>query len=188
MKVGYARTSTADQIAGLEAQIRDLRTVGVEELFQEQLSSVDAKRPQLEAALTFIRKGDVLIVTKIDRLARSVGNLVDIERRIHAKDASLQVLDPGLDTSTSIGRLVFNVIASIAQFEREIMLERQREGIAKAKAEGKYKGRKPTARAREGEIRELIKAGLSHADIAERLKISRASVYRIAPAKKHEWR
>src|SRR5271166_3416703 len=143
MEIGYARTSTLEQTAGLEAQIRDLKAAGVQKIFSEQLSSVDAERPQLEAALDFVREGDVLVITKIDRIARSVANLCEIEAKLHAKGASLKVLMPQLDTSTPIGRLVFNMVGAIAQFEREIMLERQREGIAKAKAEGKYKGRAP---------------------------------------------
>ena len=99
--------------------------------------------------------------------------------RLHAKDASLQVLDPGLDTSTSIGRLVFNMVAAIAQFEREIMLERQREGIAKAKAAGKYKGRAPTARAKANEALTLLKGGMGATEVAKQLGIGRRSVYRI---------
>lgn len=177
--IGYARTSTLEQTAGLDAQLRDLKAVGVKRLFKEQLSSVDAKRPELEAALEFIREGDVLVVTKIDRLARSVANLVDIERKLHAKGASLRVLDPGLDTGTSVGRLVFNMVAAIAQFEREIMLERQREGIAKAKCDGKYKGRKPTAREKADDALTLLKNGVGATEVARQLGISRRSVYRI---------
>lgn len=179
MRVAYARTSTLEQRAGLDAQIRDLKATGVDKIFSEQLSSVDASRPQLEAAIDFIREGDVLVVAKIDRLARSVSHLVEIERRLHEKGASLQVLDPGLDTGTSIGRLVFNMVAAIAQFEREIMLERQREGIAKAKSEGKYKGRQPTARAKADEVLALIKSGMGATEAASAAGISRRSVYRI---------
>ena len=94
-----------------------------------------------------MREGDVFVVTKLDRLARSVAHLVEIGTRLEAKGVALKVLDQAIDTSTPSGRLMFNMLGSIAQFERELMLERQREGIAKAKAEGKYKGRKPTARA-----------------------------------------
>jgi DNA invertase Pin-like site-specific DNA recombinase len=179
MKIGYARTSTTDQKAGFEAQVRDLLAAGAEKIFKEQLSSVDASREQLELAIEFIREGDFLVVTKIDRLARSVANLVDIERRLTAKKASLKVLDPGLDTSTSIGRLVFNMVASIAQFEREIMLERQREGIAKAKADGKYKGRKPLPDEKIESAKTLLKNGMRPADVARELSISRRSVYNI---------
>ncbi len=182
MLVGYGRTSTLEQVAGLEAQIRDLTAAGVEKLFSEQLSSVDAERPQLEAALDFVREGDVLVITKIDRIARSVSHLCAIEAKLRAKGASLKVLSPELDTSSSMGRLVFNMVAAIAQFEREIMLERQREGIAKAKAEGKYKGRAPTAMAKADEALTLLKGGMGATEVARQLGIGRASVYRIIDA------
>ena len=183
MEIGYARTSTLEQKAGLDAQVRDLKAAGVKKIFSEQLSSVDAERPQLEAALDFAREGDVLVITKIDRVARNVAHLCEIEAKLHAKGASLKVLNPGLDTSTPIGRLVFNMVGAIAQFEREIMLERQREGIAKAKAEGKYKGRAPTAMAKAEDALRLLKDGVRPVDVARQLKIGRASVYRILAAK-----
>jgi DNA invertase Pin-like site-specific DNA recombinase len=179
MKIGYARTSTTDQVAGLEAQLRDLAKLGCDKTFHEQLSSVDAKRTQLEAAIDYCRDGDVLVCTKLDRLARSVADVVAIEARLKAKGASLLILDPMMDTTSPAGRLTFNVLASIAQFEREIMLSRQREGIAKAKGEGKYKGRKPTVRAKAGEIKALLEAGTKPTDVAKQLKIARSSVYRI---------
>jgi len=182
MEIGYARTSTLEQKAGLDAQLRDLKAAGVKKIFSEQLSSVDAERPQLESALDFAREGDVLVITKIDRIARSVAHLCEIETKLHAKGASLKVLTPQLDTSTPIGRLVFNMVGAIAQFEREIMLERQREGIAKAKAEGKYKGRAPTAMAKADEVLTLLKNGLGATEVARQLKIGRASVYRILEA------
>jgi DNA invertase Pin-like site-specific DNA recombinase len=122
----------------------------------------------------------VLIVTKLDRLARSVAHLVDVGARLEAKGVALKVLDQAIDTSTPSGRLMFNMLGSIAQFERELMLERQREGIAKAKAEGKYKGRKPTARAKGAEVKRLRLEGIGPSAIAKRLNISRASVYRLA--------
>lgn len=179
MKIGYARTSTIDQKAGLEAQLRDLAQRGCDKVFQEQLSSVDAKRDQLEAAIDYCREGDVLVCTKLDRLARSVADVVAIEARLKAKGAALLILDPMMDTTTPAGRLTFNVLASIAQFEREIMLTRQREGIMKAQSEGKYKGRAPTARAKTEEVKALLAAGVRPAEAARQLKISRASVYRI---------
>lgn len=182
MLVGYARTSTLEQKAGLDAQRRELKAAGIEKLFSEQLSSVDAARPQLEAVLDFVREGDALVITKIDRIARSVAHLCEIEAKLQAKGASLKVLSPELDTSSPMGRLVFNMVAAIAQFEREIMLERQREGIAKAKAEGKYKGRKPTAMAKADEVRLLLKGGMGATAIAKQLGIGRASVYRILEA------
>ena len=179
MKIGYARTSTVDQKAGLEAQLRDLTNLSCDKVFHEQLSSVDAKRIQLEAAIDYCRDGDVLVCTKLDRLARSVADVVAIEARLKAKGASLLILDPAMDTSTPAGRLTFNVLASIAQFEREIMLTRQREGIAKAQSEGKYKGRKPTVRAKVNEIKALLAEGMRPTDVAKQLKIARSSVYRV---------
>ena len=178
MKVGYARTSTTEQIAGLEAQARDLKQAGCEKIFAEQVSSV-GERAQLIAALDFIRERDTLVVTKLDRLARSIGHLSEITRTLESKKANLQVLAMGLDTSTATGRLMLNVIGSVAQFEREIMLERQREGIAKAKLEGKYKGRKATARAKAAVVRELHERGLGASEIARQARVGRASVYRI---------
>ena len=161
MKVGYARTSTAEQIAGLDAQVRDLKQARCEKLFAEQVSSV-GERDQLNAALEFIRDGDTLVVTKLDRLARSIGHLSEITKALEIKRADLQVLAMGLDTSTATGRLMLNVIGSVAQFEREMMLERQREGIAKAKADGRYKGRAPTATSKATTVRELRARGLVH--------------------------
>ena len=125
-----------------------------------------------------MREGDALVVTKLDRLARSVSHLVAIGERLEAKGVALRVLDQAIDTSASTGRLMFNMLGAIAQFKRELMLERQREGIAKAKAEGKYRGRAPTARAKTSEVRRLRSDGIGATEIAKRLGISRASVYR----------
>ena len=178
MQVGYARSSTVDQEAGFQAQIRALEAVGCDKVFSEKVSSV-AQREQLEAALDFVRDGDTLVVTKLDRLARSVAHLVAIEEQLEAKGVALKVLEQAIDTSTSSGRLMFNMLGAIAQFERELMLERQREGIAKAKAEGKYKGRAPTARAKAPQVLRLHGEGVGPTQIAKRLGIGRASVYRI---------
>jgi DNA invertase Pin-like site-specific DNA recombinase len=178
LKVGYGRTSTLEQQAGLDAQIRDLKAAGCEKIFSEQVSSV-GKRLQLEAVLDFIREGDALVVTKLDRLARSTQHLLEVADRVKAKGADLCILNLGADTSTATGRLMFTVIGAVGCFERELMLERQREGIAKAKAEKKYKGRKPTARARAAEVKAMKTEGIRPIDIARRLGIGRASVYRI---------
>jgi DNA invertase Pin-like site-specific DNA recombinase len=176
--IGYMRTSTVDQAAGLEAQRRDLMAAGVEKLFTEQASSVGA-RPVLAEALGFVREGDVFVVTKIDRLARSIVNLCEIVARIEKRKASLRVLAMNLDTGTPTGKLILNVVGSIAEFEREMMLERQREGIAKAKGEGKYKGRAPTAKAKAADVLRLAGKGMLRETIADNVGISLASVYRI---------
>lgn len=179
--VGYARTSTSEQVAGLEAQERDLRAAGVTKLYSEQVSSI-AHREALQQALDYIREDDVFIVTKLDRLARSVADLLTIQEVIERKGASLRVLALNLDTTTPTGKLMLNLLGSIAQFERELMLERQREGIAKAKADGKYRGRAPTAKAQTDAVMKLYGQGIGPAGIARTLKVGRSSVYRILAA------
>jgi DNA invertase Pin-like site-specific DNA recombinase len=178
MVIGYVRTSTVDQGAGFEAQIRDLQAAGAQKLFQEQVSSVGT-RPQLAACLDYIREGDTLIVTRLDRLARSTAHLLQITETIQGKSAALRILDLNLDTASATGRLMLTMIGAIAQFEREMMLERQREGIAKAKAAGRYRGRAPTARRKLAEIQTLKAEGVGASEIARRLGIGRASVYRL---------
>ncbi len=181
MLVGYARTSTAEQEAGLEAQERDLRAAGCEKVFAERVSSVGT-RQQLEAALGYVREGDTLVVCKPDRLARSVADLLSIVGRLEARKVSLRVLSMGgseVHTATPTGRLMLTMLGAVAEFERALMLERQREGIAKAKTEGRYKGRKPTARAKAEEVRRLAEQKVSPTEIAKRLGIGRASVYRV---------
>jgi DNA invertase Pin-like site-specific DNA recombinase len=185
MIVVYARTSSLAQVAGLEAQERDLRAAGCEKIFQEQVSSV-AERQQLDQALDYVREGDQFVVTKLDRLARSVGDLLAIVARLEGKKASLRVLsisgNQPLDTGTSTGRLMLAVIGAVGQAEREAMLERQREGIAKAKREGRYKGRVPNARRQAAEVARLKAEGVRPSEIASRLGIGRASVYRVLGA------
>ncbi|MET4635617.1 recombinase family protein [Kaistia defluvii] len=178
--IGYGRTSTTEQEAGLEAQRRDLLATGCVKLFLEQASSV-GKRPELERAMEYVREGDTLVVTKIDRLARSTINLWDVVRALDEKGVSLRVLNLGgetVDTKSATGRLILNIFSGFAQFEREMMLERQREGIAKAKAEGKYLGRKPTARLKADDARKLNAEGKTPTEIAKALGIGRGSVYR----------
>lgn len=177
--IGYARTSTTDQKAGLEAQLRDLQAAGCTKIFQEEVSSVANRRPELERALEFVREGDVLVVSKLDRLARSVADLVSITGELHGKGVELRILALNLDTATPTGKLMLNLLGSIAEFERELMLERQREGIAKAKLGGKYKGRAPTARQKAKKVLELKQAGKMPIQIAAELGISRASIFRI---------
>jgi DNA invertase Pin-like site-specific DNA recombinase len=177
--VGYARTSTRDQLTGLEAQVRELTAAGCAKVFQEHGSGVDAARPELVKALEYIREGDVFMVTKPDRLARSTADLMATAKALQAKGVELRILSMNLDTTSPTGKLMLGVLASVAEFEREIMLERQRDGIAKAKANGKFKGRQPTARAKSADVLKLYRDGETPADIARSLKIGRASVYRI---------
>lgn len=181
MLIGYARTSTLLQDAGLEAQVRDLTAYGCETLYREQVSSV-GEREQLDAAIKALRSGDKLVITKLDRLARSVRHLGELLDALEAKGAGLVILSMGgqqIDTTTATGKMMLNVMAAVAQFEREMMLERQREGIQKARAEGKYTGRKPKAMAKADSVKALLASGMSKARICEQVGISRASLYRI---------
>jgi DNA invertase Pin-like site-specific DNA recombinase len=198
MIVGYARTSTEDQDAGLEAQIRELKAFGVERVFSEKVSSV-AQREQLRQALDFLREGDTLVVCKPDRLARSTRELLAIKDALKARKVGLVVLSIGgqqIDTRNPTSELILTILAGVAQWERQIMLERQREGIAKAKAEDqklppgdperKYRGQFPKARAKAAEIRRLAAEGVTREKTAKQLGIGVASVYRILAEAKRE--
>lgn len=145
-------------------------------------------RAQLERALEYLRGGDTLVVCKVDRLARSTIGLWEVVKRLEAVDdggAGLRVLNLGgetVDTKSATGKLILTIFAGFAQFEREMMLERQREGIAKAKVEGRYKGRKPTARAKAVDAVRLFKEGFTVSQVASTLGIGRGSVYRALDA------
>lgn len=182
MIVGYARTSTTDQTAGLAAQERDLKAAAAERIFAEKVSSV-AARDALTECLAFLRAGDVLMVTKPDRLARSTAELLTIEADLSKRDIGLVILSMGgerLDTRNPTSKLMLTILAGVATWEREIMLERQREGIAKAKDEGKYKGRPASLDA--AKVFELRGLGLGPAAIAKQLGMARSSVYRLLGA------
>lgn len=181
MLIGYARVSTTDQIAGLDAQLRDLGATGCTRIFSERVSSV-AQRAELANATDFVRDGDTLVVTRLDRLARSTTDLLAIIATLERKSVALRILDFGgqaVDTKSPSGRLIVTMFGAVAQFERDLLLLRQREGIAKAKADGKYLGRVPTARRQTAQVHGLRDAGLKPSAIAARLKMSRSSVYRI---------
>jgi DNA invertase Pin-like site-specific DNA recombinase len=180
-------TNALSQNAGLDAQLRDLKAAGrsmflrsVEKIFKEQVSSVDVvNREQFAQAMDFVREGDTLVVTKLDRLARSVRHLHEIVEDLKKRGISLQILNLGIDTGTPTGKLMLTMLGGIAEFEREIMLERQKEGVAKARDAGKYMGRKPTVQLQADEIRRLNAEGKSAIEIAAELGIHRSGVYRV---------
>lgn len=181
MLIGYARTSTVEQKSGLQGQIDQLTVTGCTKIFSEQVSSV-AQRAQLEAALDFAREGDALCCVRLDRLARSTADLLTIIAKLEAKGVALRICDFGgqpVDTQSPSGKLIITMFGAVAAFERELLLQRQKEGIARAKREGRYKGRAPTARRRLSEIRALHAEGLSLPEIATRLGMSRSSAYRL---------
>jgi len=177
MKIGYARTSTVEQNYSLEDQIERLESQGCDKIFSEKVSSVQS-RPEFEKCIEFAREGDVVVITKLDRFARSITDLWKHITALEEKGAALHILDLNLDTSTPNGRLQITLLGGIAQWEREMMLERQKVGIAKAKQEGKYKGRVPTAKRLEKDIQSLHLQGMKPSQIAKELNIGVASVYR----------
>ena len=174
-KIGYARVSTTDQ--DLTVQLKQLKKAGCKVIRSEKITGTTRNsRKELETILDFIRKGDQLVVTKLDRLARDLLDVQLICRSLEESGASLVVLDQNLDTSTAAGKAFFQMLGVFAEFETNIRKERQAAGIARAKAEGKYKGRKPTVRPKD--VKTLSDKGMKVADIAKQLGCSRQAVYR----------
>ena len=179
MICGYARVSTTDQDLGI--QHAALMAAGCQEIRAEKASGTSREgRRELDALLTFMRKGDTLMVTRIDRLARSIGDLQDIVRALKAKGVALKATEQPIDTATAAGKAFLDMLGVFAEFETNLRRERQMEGIAKAKAEGVYKGRKPSID--RAMVRKLLADGFGATEIAQRLGIGRASVYRVITA------
>lgn len=175
VKIGYARVSTTGQ--DLTAQMEALSEC--DKIFQEKVSASTSSRSELQSLLEYVREGDTVVVTKLDRIARNTADLLNIIACLEQKKVAFKVLNINLDTSTPTGRLMLTMLGAIAQFERELLLERQREGIEIAKREGKYTGRKPTAKAKAKEIASFLEQGMTKQAIADKLNIGVASVYRI---------
>jgi len=173
--IGYARVSTAGQ--SLEVQLGALKDC--DKLFKEKESGAKQERLQLNIMLDYVREGDTITVTKLCRLARNTKHLLEIVEFLDGKGVSLVVLNLGIDTKSPTGRLMLTMIGAVASFERQLLLERQAEGIALAKQKGKYLGRKATAMAKAGDVKLLVADGVSKRLIAEQLKISLSSVHRI---------
>lgn len=174
--IGYARVSTTDQ--DLSIQEAALRAAGCEVIRTEKRSGATTRgRAELQVILEFLRKGDVLLVTRVDRLARSIGDLQDIVRALKARGAALKATEQPIDTSTAAGKCFLDMLGVFAEFETNLRRERQAEGIAKAKKAGVYRGRKPSI---DPEAIAALKAqGVGATAIAKRLGIGRASVYRV---------
>jgi len=172
---GYARVSTSDQDCTIQEAA--LRQAGCTVIRSEKASGTSLRgRTELATVLDFIRDGDCLVVTRIDRLARSVSDLSDIVKSLQSKGASLKATEQPIDTGSAAGKAFLQMLGVFAEFETEIRRERQMEGIAKAKAAGVYKGRKPSIN--QEEIKRLHHEGLGATEIAKRLGIGRASIYR----------
>ncbi|MCA2370854.1 recombinase family protein [Agrobacterium genomosp. 3 str. CIP 111-78] len=176
MKIGYARVSSTGQ--NETAQVDILTRHGVDEVFIDKASGTTREgRPKLAEAIRFARKGDALVVTRLDRLARSVHDLHAISQELQIKGVDLIATEQNIDTTTPTGRLMFNMLGAIAEFETDLRKERQLEGIAKAKEEGRYKGRPVTV---DGDaIRAALAAGDKPAAVAKRFNVARSTVYRM---------
>ena len=176
---GYARVSTSDQ--DLAIQRAALTAAGCEMIREETASGTSTKgRSELRTLLDFIRKGDTLVVTRIDRLARSIGDLQTIIGELKAKGAAIRCTEQPVDTSTAAGKAFLDMLGVFAEFETNLRRERQLEGIAAAKAAGVYTGRKPSIDP--SQVRQLHAQGTGAAAIAKQLGIGRASVYRLLEA------
>lgn len=180
MLIGYARVSSSGQ--SLDIQLEALEAAGCEKVFAEKVSGRSTKdRAQLAHALDFVREGDSLVATRLDRLARSVGDLHRIVEKLTEKKVGFRCLNQsGVDTDSSTGKLMLAILGAVAQFENDIRRERQLEGIEKAKAQGRYKGRPATIDP--ARVKELRQNGLGAAQIAREMKIGRATVYRLLAA------
>lgn len=178
MIVGYARVSTEDQ--NLEAQLDALDVAGAERIWSEKISGSRKDRPELERLLDQLRPGDVVVVTKYDRLSRSLVDLLEIVTRVGDRGAGFRSLAEDIDTTTPAGRLVFHVFASIAQFERERISERTKEGLASARKRGRIGGRPPAlSQERRAEVRRMRDSeGRSIAELARLFKVSPNTVRR----------
>ena len=174
--IGYARVSSAGQ--KLDVQLEKLTKHGCERIYQEKESGLTANRPELLFCLNYVREGDTLVVTKLDRLARSTSDLCNISDRLKNKNVALQVIDQNIDTSHSSGRLLFHMLSAIAEFETDIRKERQMDGIKKAKEMGTHFGRVNALS--EKKARELIKKrkqGVLIKDLMDCYGLSKKTVY-----------
>ena len=177
-KIGYARVSTADQ--NLDAQRDALNAAGCERIFADKASGKLDRRPELDKALDYLREGDQLVVTKLDRLGRSLRHLLNLVADLERRRVDLQVLDQGLDTSTPAGKLIFAVIGAVAEFERDLISERTRAGLQAARARGRKGGRRPVMTPEKAAVARQMYDTREHTvtTIAKTVGVSRATLYR----------
>jgi len=175
MIVGYARVSTTDQ--SLDVQMDELAAHGCERIFQDQASGTSRARAGLVEMMQFVRDGDTIVVSRLDRFARSLTDLFQLLDELNRKGVAFQCVHQSIDTSSSTGKLTLAILGAVAEFENDIRRERQRAGIAKAKANGVYKGRKAGIDA--ARVREMAAQGITASEIAHQLGCHRQSVYRL---------
>lgn len=181
-KIGYARCSTTEQ--NTDDQQRRLEEAGCVKVFTEPgVSGKLAHRPQWDAAMAYLRDGDILVITKLDRAGRSLQHLVRLSNELRERSIGLQVLDQGIDTTNAAGRLFYNMVASFAEFERDLIVERTHEGLRTAKLAGHKSGRKPKLDATQlGMVQQMHSSGRSVVEIAKAFKVSRPVIYRALEA------
>lgn len=180
MKIGYTRVSTNQQQDSLEAQHQTLKTYGCEKIFTDQISGARADRPGLTAALAYARKDDSIVVTRLDRLGRSTVDVLRTVQELTSRGITIEALDTKLDTRTPAGKLVLSVLASMAEFERDLIVERTREGLAHARSQGRVGGPPPklTEDQQQATLR-LIDNGMSENQVAATLGVSRSTITRL---------
>lgn len=184
MMIGYARVSTQDQ--NLDLQTEALTRAGCEKIYEDKISGVRVERPGLTRALEMLREGDTLVVWKLDRLGRSVKQLVDMVGELHKQGIQFKSLTDAIDTGTPAGRFFFHVMASLAEMERELIIERTRAGLDAAKQLGRKGGRKPKMTSSKIEsAKKLLASGIPPRDVAKDLGVSVPTLYRWLPASKH---
>ena len=176
-RIGYARVSSTGQ--SLEVQLSKLTDAACDRIYQEKRSGKTADRPEFKACVSYLRDGDTLVITRLDRLARSVAHLAQLAERFQKESINLLVLDQSIDTSTSTGRLMFNMLASIAELETDLRSERQAEGIAKARENGVKFGRpNKVTDAMKAEIYSRRLSGAAIGQLAKEFSLSEATIYR----------
>lgn len=175
MIVGYARVSTTGQ--SLDVQMDELTAHGCERIFQDQASGTSRARAGLVEMIQFVREGDTIVVSRLDRFARSLTNLFQLLDELSRKGVAFQCIHQSIDTSSSTGKLTLAILGAVAEFENDIRRERQRAGIAKAKANGVYKGRRASIDV--ARVKEFVAQGMTASAIAQELGCHRQSVYRI---------
>jgi DNA invertase Pin-like site-specific DNA recombinase len=181
MRIGYARVSTRDQ--NLELQLDALNKAGCKRIFTDKLSGAQVERPGLNEALSHLREADTLVVWKLDRLGRSVKGLVDLVNELETREVHFQSITDGVDTKTPAGRFFFHAMASLAQMERELILERTRAGLDAARCQGRVGGRK--RQMTDGKVqaaRKLLASGTAPQEVAHSLGVSVPTLYRWVPA------
>ena len=181
MLIGYARVSTQDQ--NLDLQVKALTKAGCKKVFDDKISGTRAERPGLATALAMLREGDTLVVWKLDRLGRSVKNLVDLVGELHGQGVQFKSLTDSIDTGTASGRFFFHVMASLAQMERELMVERTCAGLEAARLLGRKGGRKrQMTDSKVASAKKLLANGVPPRDVAKNLGVSVPTLYRWVPA------